>query len=360
MTFLLDIEASRGHCHLRVSLQSRGRVVAVVGRSGAGKSTLLDVIAGLAPLRRGRVVIGGATHADSERAIDRPSHARGIGVVFQDRRLFPHRSVLENIRFGSTRTGEPIVREEEVIETLGLGPLASRFPAHLSGGERQRVAIARAILSRPHSLLLDEPFSSLDAPLRLATIDLVRAVVTRSNVPTLLVTHHLEEALQLTDELLFLDGGRSIAHGAHVELVHREDVAAILGPQGFVNVLHGACETIEGELAFRSSSGGCTLLVATPRGNAVPAGVACSVSIPAHDIALAKTTLADVSIRNQLPARVQRISTHGHGALVHVVLDGTDVALISEVSQRAVETLRLAPGAAVVLLVKSQAIRFVG
>lgn len=223
--FEIDVAVERGALGFRATLASDAGVIAVLGPSGAGKSTLLEVVAGLLRPSEGRVRIAGETMFDRAAGVDRPPHARRVGMVFQDARLFPHRSVLDNLRYGIRRDGPNCVSEEEAIERLGLAALLAKRPRELSGGERQRVAIARALLSRPRILLLDEPFASLDAALRASASELLAMAFKRAELPTLLVTHRVEEAETLTDACLLVRDGRAVGHGTRRELAERADAA---------------------------------------------------------------------------------------------------------------------------------------
>jgi len=194
-----------------------GEELAVLfGRSGAGKSLSLRMIAGLARPDAGRIAAGGSVLFDADAGVDLPPQRRSVGYVPQDLALFPHMTVLENISYG----GHGLPAEERrrratgLVESFGLGSLAGRRPGEISGGQRQRVALARALLRRPAVLLLDEPFSALDAPLRRRMRGLLRRVQAEHRVPTLLVTHDRREAFELADTLVVYERGRVAGRGA--------------------------------------------------------------------------------------------------------------------------------------------------
>jgi len=182
-----------------------GEVVALLGESGSGKSTLLRCVAGLHPLREGRVLIGGRdVHAV-------PVEQRGIGLVFQDHALFPHRDVAGNVAFGPRMQGldRPTItqRVDEALMSVGILGLRDRAVDELSGGEQQRVALARAIAAEPHLLLLDEPYGSLDRPLRERLIAELPGLVRGTARGALLVTHDQQEALRVADRIAVLVDG---------------------------------------------------------------------------------------------------------------------------------------------------------
>ncbi|GIU94037.1 MAG: Fe(3+) ions import ATP-binding protein FbpC [Gaiellaceae bacterium] len=209
---------------------AHGEVVTVLGPSGSGKSTLLRVIAGLERPDRGRVVLDGVDLAGV------PPHRRGIGLVFQDHALFPHRDVWGNVVFGLRMQGaapEEIERRgRELLALVGLEGFERRSVSTLSGGEQQRVALARALAPRPRVLLLDEPLGSLDRRLRDRLLDDLADLFDRLQVTALYVTHDQGEAFALGDRVVVLRDGRVAQVGAPDELWARPadaDVAQFLG-----------------------------------------------------------------------------------------------------------------------------------
>ena len=191
-----------------VSLELRdGERVALLGPSGSGKSTLLRALAGLQPVAAGRVVL------DGEDITLLPTHRRGIGLVFQDGALFPHRDVGGNVGFGldrSLETAERAAHVREALALVGLEGTEPRDPATLSGGESQRVALARALASRPRVLLLDEPLGALDGPLRERLQDDLRVLFDHLGLTVLHVTHDVSEAFALGTRVALLRDGRIV------------------------------------------------------------------------------------------------------------------------------------------------------
>jgi len=189
---------------------------ALIGVSGSGKSTALMAIAGLLPHVHGHVRVAGDTLLDTANAVDLPARTRHIGMVFQDYALFPHLSVEQNLAFGLCRFGRrPGEAEQARIDALlrqfDLDTLRGARPRDLSGGQRQRVAVARALAPQPHLLLLDEPLSALDAPLRIRLRAELAEMLDRVPVPTLLVTHDPNDVEALAQSVVHLDKGRVIA-----------------------------------------------------------------------------------------------------------------------------------------------------
>ncbi len=188
-----------------------GEIVALLGPSGCGKTSLLRVVAGLTPPDAGRVLLDGRDLAEV------PTHQRGIGLMFQDYALFPHRDVAANVAFGLRMRGDrPAARQARVAEVLGLVGLSGfedRAVGTLSGGERQRVALARALAPSPALLMLDEPLGALDRTLRDRLVLELSALFAELSLGVMYVTHDQAEALALADRVVVMDHGRVVQEG---------------------------------------------------------------------------------------------------------------------------------------------------
>jgi multiple sugar transport system ATP-binding protein len=223
-----------------------GERVVVLGPSGSGKTTLLRLIAGLETADTGSVAIGG-------RNMDRvPPHHRDVAMVFQNPALYPHLNVFDNIAFGLAAWGVPRGRRRQrvsaIAELLGLDRLLSRRPADLSGGERQRVAIGRAVVRNPSVLLLDEPFSSLDLPLRTALRDDVIDIHRKFGSTLVHVTHDQSEALSMGQRIAVLDQGRLMQVGPPREIYDRPAHRFVAGLVGTPSMNILPCEVFRDEL----------------------------------------------------------------------------------------------------------------
>lgn len=198
--FDLDLRLRRGDFECALRLRSQARVVAITGPSGSGKSSVLHAIAGLLRPVEGRIAIAGTLLFDRAARVDVPAHARGIGYVFQDARLFPHLDVRGNLLYARPR-GPIAFAFDEVVELLGIGALLGRRTAGLSGGEAQRVAIGRALLAQPRALLLDEPLSMLDLDRREELLHWLVRVRDAVALPMVYVSHMPDEVARIAAEV---------------------------------------------------------------------------------------------------------------------------------------------------------------
>ncbi len=230
-----DVEVDRREFTVRAALAvAAGERVALFGPSGAGKTTVLEAIAGLVPLRRGTIELGGRVLSGP--GVTVPPWRRRVGLLRQDPGLFPHLTVRANLRYARA------ARADEVTATaaaLGIADLLPEMPARLSGGQRHRVALGRLLLARCDALALDEPFSSLDTPLRRSLTALVRSLAAERSLPAILVTHQLADAQAFADRMLVIDRGAVLQEGDPSQVVLRpasRRVAELTGYLGFVPV----------------------------------------------------------------------------------------------------------------------------
>jgi sulfate transport system ATP-binding protein len=223
-----------------VSLQAgEGELYVLLGPSGSGKSTLLRMIAGLADVDAGRVLLHGRDVSDL------PPARRGVGFVFQSYALFRGMTAAENVEFAlrirGVKAAERRRRRDELLEMVGLTGLGGRAPRQLSGGQQQRVALARALAHQPEVLLLDEPFGALDARVRLELRRTVRAIQRELRITTLFVTHDQEEAFELADRVAVMNFGRLLEEGPPDELYLRPATEFVATFLGSANLMVGEC-----------------------------------------------------------------------------------------------------------------------
>ena len=250
-TLSVRFQLERGAFGLDVAFESAmPGVVALIGASGCGKTTTLDAIAGLVPPRRGRIALGERVLFDAG-SVDVPTERRRIGYVFQDSRLFPHRSVRGNLLYGARRAParERRFSIEEVTRLLGIGGLLARRPHALSGGERKRVAIGRALLAQPQLLLLDEPLASLDPARRAELLPYLERLRDELRIPIVYVSHQLEEVQRLASHVVLLTHGRVAAQGDPVSVARNPALRELLGPSAAGVVLAGEVRALAGGVA---------------------------------------------------------------------------------------------------------------
>lgn len=210
-----DACVTLGAFRLEARFETGPGITALFGPSGSGKTTVINLIAGLRRPDRGQILFGGEVLADTHRRVFLKPHLRRIGLVYQDAQLFPHLTVLQNLKFGrwfAPRDADAVPLDK-VVETLAIAPLLQRRPAGLSGGEKQRVALARALLSAPRLMLLDEPLASLDANRKAEILPLIEHVRDAFAVPMIYVSHAQDEVRRLAEKVIVLEDGRVIKSG---------------------------------------------------------------------------------------------------------------------------------------------------
>lgn len=306
----------------------------MLGPSGSGKSTLLRAIAGLRPLDEGRVLVGGRDLA----AV--PTHRRGVGLMFQEHALFPHRDVAQNIAFGlrmQRRTPDDVAtRVQELLELVGLAGFGGRRVQTLSGGEQQRVALARSLAPEPEVLLLDEPLGALDRVLRESLTAELRRMFTRLGLTVVAVTHDQGEAFSLADRVVLLDAGAVVQIGAPAEVwahpVNRR-AAELLGFVNIVdvNVRGGAATTPWGEVIVRRPDGPATVLVRPSGVHLDPSGTGAAGIVEAC-LFLGERTSVRVALDGgpALDALVATASAPSPGAAVLVSIAPSAVEVLGE------------------------------
>ncbi len=314
-------------------------ITAILGPSGSGKTTLLRLIAGFDRADAGTITVGEQV-VDDQRTQVRPEH-RGIGYVPQGGDLFPHLSVARNISFGLPSRDRHQI--SELIELVGLTGLSHRYPHQLSGGQQQRVALARALAIRPRLVLLDEPFSSLDASLRVSLRRDVARVLAETKTSAIIVTHDQDEALCLAGWIVILDHGRVLAEGSPAQLYNSPANPATAHYLGQANLLPaviiaGTAHCVLGALALPDTTsprdGGATVLVrpeqlrlSTDQGadGGVPATIS-TLDYHGHD-SIAELTLTDATaLTARIPGRISGNEGLRTGDRVRVRATGTAIA----------------------------------
>jgi molybdate transport system ATP-binding protein len=348
------VKRYRGGPEVRAELAGGG-VTALFGPSGCGKTTTLRCLAGLDRPDEGTIRLGGETWYDRARRVFLRPQRRGVGLLFQDYALFPHRTVAGNVEFGLSGLprAERQRRAGDVLDMLRVRGLEDRYPHQLSGGQQQRVALARVLVCRPRLLLLDEPLSALDGPTREELRPELRRVLADAGVPAVVVTHDRAEAAALADRVVVLDRGAIVQRGLVAEVFARPaDVTAarIVG-----------METVHPGRVVRSADG----LAAVAVGTAVVTAVAREglpaevyVCLRGEDVILVAggEVGGAASARNRLPATVTAVTPEG--PLVRVRLDA-GFPLTSLVTRPACDELGLSVGRTVVAMIKAPAVHLI-
>lgn len=331
-----------------------GRVTAIFGPSGSGKSTLLRTLAGLERRATGRLALGREVWLDSARRLDLPPHRRPVGYMFQEARLFPHLSGEGNLRYAAKRARRErqVVAFEEVVDALDLGPLLPRRASSLSGGERQRIALGRTLLSQPRLLLLDEPLSALDASRKMEILPYLERLHPRFGIPTLFVSHSVDEVALLADRILVLAGGRVTAEGRTAETLEHLDLASLTDRRGAATVVEARVVRHDPEYHLTCLDlAGQTLRI--PKREHFEEGEEACLVIRARDVSLATCRPQGVSIQNVLAGRVCEVREDGDSAFAEVLVDLGPHRLLARITRRALHDLGLAVGSPVFALLKS-------
>ena len=336
MLRLENVSKSWGSFRLQaVDLEvAQGEFFVLLGPSGAGKSLLLELIAGFHQPE------SGAIHINGRDVTALPPEKRNIGFVHQDHMLFPHRSVRRNISYGldvrGVKKGVASGRVGALAAQLHLEAFMQRRVEGLSGGEKQRVAVARALVVEPDLLLLDEPFSSLDPPVKDSLWDVVKALQQDTGVTTLLVTHDRAEALALGQRIGIIAAGRIEQTGAHLSVFERPNSHFVAEFTGGRNIYAGSARSDGALTAFKSGS----LALVTTSDLSGP----CRALVRPENIIISRTPIR-TSARNQLCGRVESIARRGE--VFEVAGRFGDHLMTCIITPQSVEELEIAPGAQV-------------
>jgi molybdate transport system ATP-binding protein len=331
-----------------------GELLALVGHSGSGKSTMLRTIAGLWTPSEARVAVDGETWLDTGRGVNLAPHRRRVGIVFQSYALFPHMTALGNViaAMGHRAAAERAAEARRLLALVNLSGLEARKPAQLSGGQQQRVAVARALARQPAALLLDEPFSAVDRATRERLHAEIRQLRAHLAMPTVLVTHDMEEARLLADRMVVIEQGRLVRSGPTGDVLFDPAALRAMGLREIGSSLRAVIAAHEDdELTRLQSAAGPVWL---PRIDGAP-GAPVRLRIMAHDVMIARQRPGGISALNVLPATVVAVAD-GDGPGVIVRLDVAGDEILARITARSARTLALAPGTDCFAVVKSMAV----
>lgn len=350
-----SFRVERAEFTLDVDLALPGRgVIALFGQSGSGKTTCLRCMAGLEVPRSGYLRVNDDLWLDTAGKVSVPTHRRSLGYVFQEASLFPHLSVLDNLRYGLKRIPAAArkVELDRVAAWLGIDHLLQRMPGGLSGGERQRVGLARALLTSPSLLLMDEPLAALDVRRKQEILPYLERMRDELDIPVIYVSHSPEEVARLADHLVLLEAGRAIASGPIGETLARLDLPPALADDASV-VMEGVAGAYDAAYRLLTlhlpNSTSCLRVVHTP----LAPGRHMRLVVKARDVSLALRRQQDGSILNVLPVRVVDMARAENPAQVLVRLDADGTPLLARITRYSCDQLGLVSGKQVWAQIKS-------
>lgn len=332
---------------LDVSFSAEGRRIGLFGPSGSGKSTLIGILSGLIAPDTGSVSVDGDTMFSSSPRKNVAPERRRIAVVFQRPLLFPHLDVRRNLLYGQARRpgGRRGISVETVANILRIEPLLDRGVRDLSGGEQRRISLARALLASPRLLLLDEPLSGLDDPLKFEIIRYLNGVHEEFGIPFLFISHDLLEMRLLTDRTIVLADGRIAESAATEEVALRRSGR---GMGAYTNLLRISGGRELSDLYACRWGAGELLLTAKAEGDAL-------FELSSRDIVLFRRNPEAISARNLLECRVTRLLDWGKRTGVELAYGGQ--TLVAEVMRESAAELSIAPGVTVYAAIKASAFR---
>lgn len=340
---------------LDIDFEINSQITGVFGPSGAGKTTLLHALAGLQKPQKGQIELAGREVFNSGSGVCLPPEKRKIGFVFQEGRLFPHLNVIQNLKYGAKHKSD-VAFFREVTELLKITEILGSNVTEISGGQRQRVAIGRALLAKPDILVLDEPFSALDKNLRQHIISLLKPLITKFNLPLLIISHDLSDLLMLSENLLILHNGHCVGHGNYYDLIGKNDAVEALNDSGLINAVDLEIKYVDGEKGLMILAHGDQQIYAESwlSEEKFLDDSKVSIILRPEDITLAAHKIEDISIQNQLEGKIEKlIATHNR---VLCLID-LGFKLIAEVSVATKHKMGLKEGKNIWCLFKAAAIK---
>ncbi len=332
-----------------LALPNRG-VSALFGVSGSGKTSLLRLIAGLDRPDTGSIQLGERYLVDTARGIFVPPHQRGIGVVFQEARLFPHYRVRGNLTYGMPASARS--RFEPIVDLLGIRTLLDRMPGTLSGGEARRVSIGRALLTDPALLLMDEPLTGLDGARKEELLEYIVSLTRELEIPVVYISHDTQEISAIADHLVLIDNGAVLASDTLDNVLTRIDLTSQLGGFDAVSVLDTRVAWHDHEFALTHLDLGHDQALVVPAMAAAP-GSRCRIRVPVRDVALAISAADTTSYRNRLAARIIQVGDlTDNPATVELLLAVGEQHLRARLTRKSYVELGLAEGQSVTALIR--------
>ncbi len=327
-----------------------GETVALIGENGAGKSTVLRILSGILKPASGKITLNNRLLYDSSDRVFLPPEDRRIGYMFQNYALFPHMTAKENIAYGlkvqNTKKGEIESRVTELCERMGIAEIADQPVTKMSGGQRQRAALARALAPRPELLLLDEPLSALDVRTQEQMRRELASVIRSEQIPCILVTHSLVDALSVADRIAVIERGRIIASGMPEEMIHNP-------VNGFMSTFSENLNLFRGTVVVSRRGVVCVDVAGIKIRAATSLSGTVSVGIRPEELIISRERFESSAI-NSFTGTITKIEDTGLYRFVHVDIG---IPLAASVTQQSIERLGLAVGQTVAVTFKATAVQ---
>ena len=337
------------------TFSSGPKVMGLIGPSGSGKTTLMEKIAGLQNHVHGTIKLGNRTLLDSDKGINIPAEKRSIGFLFQDHLLFPHMTVSENIDFPLKLGAARLNTIDTIIKELKLTSLMDKYPHQISGGEKQRVCLARAIISQPELIILDEPTTGLDPLLRENVLKLLQQLIKYIECPIILITHFIDDVIQLCDKLTVMSDGAIVACGPLSDILSQPDIQPFLGYREILTEIEGQISRDDDDI-LKLQAGSAVIRLENDHQTARRR----RIRIRARDVALALKKPDATSLQNIIAGQIDAIEDHGpHEVLVSVRLgdDKEGPILKALITKRSKKDLRLTTDLPVFVMIKAVAVQ---
>ncbi|WP_163717891.1 molybdenum ABC transporter ATP-binding protein [Mangrovibacterium lignilyticum] len=356
----VDIKLKRDNFDVIVNETFGMGITGIFGPSGSGKTSLMNAICGLARPEKGSINLNGKKVFSTDEKINTPVEKRRIGYVFQEGRLFPHLTVEKNLRYGM-KSGDQDGFFNKIVSLLNLGHLLKSKPTKISGGERQRTALGRALLSSPQLLLLDEPFSALDANLRQQILPFLLKIHQTINIPILVVSHDITDLLKLTNRICLMQQGRVVGHDDYHELLKKPELQHCFSNHSLINAITMKVSRVDLEsgitqLSYGESHNWIKVVVEKSRLN-YQKDDNIKIFIPSDDIALSAHRLPNVTIQNQLDGVIRDIIEREN---VRICIVDVGFPLLVEITAESLKRMDIEVGFPVWCLFKSVAIDVAG